>query len=236
MKNLSQFSNRAFTLVELMTAIVIMGILAAIAGVSYQKYVFKAKMAEAHVGVANMSKSQVAYFIANKTFHSLEANPGIQIDVPGFPSGSIAKSHMLGGEEIFGHRTRWDVVGYPFAPRTPLVFSYLALVGKTDAAGSEVVGSTGSDPDDNVWVAAATAITYHFRPIAPTVSNRCAETFVNNYVTAAGKSQYNWAFIHASKDFKQASDTKCTNVLQVVDTDTSGKVKVGPIITENLGE
>lgn len=228
-------SSRAFTLIELMVTILIVGILGAVAIAGYNRYVDKTKLVEAYTGVDTMTKQQTAYFLENKTFYYLDANPGVQIDVPGVSAGGI-KGTMLDGMYVYNHLTGWDVVGYPFATGTKLLFSYRATVGRTDGSGNEVAANTGTDPDDNRWVAVSGALSYHYRAVAPTVANPCASTHIDQYVTAAGKITYNWAFIHASRDFRQKSDTLCTDVFRVLDTGSTGKVTAGPIQAVNAGE
>ncbi|MEZ4846309.1 MAG: prepilin-type N-terminal cleavage/methylation domain-containing protein [Bdellovibrionota bacterium] len=58
----TQRSSSAFTLVELMTAIVILGVLAAAAAPAYKKYVTHVKVAEAYVIIEAIQK--------NNTLHS----------------------------------------------------------------------------------------------------------------------------------------------------------------------
>lgn len=59
---------RAFSLVELMTVIVIIGVLTTVAIPAYREYVYNAKIAEGYVGVEALTKAQKIYFLDNHYF------------------------------------------------------------------------------------------------------------------------------------------------------------------------
>lgn len=61
-------SQRGFTLVELMIAVAIMGILAAVAYPSYVSQVRKAKRSDAFVALNEMAQRQERYFLLNRSY------------------------------------------------------------------------------------------------------------------------------------------------------------------------
>jgi prepilin-type N-terminal cleavage/methylation domain-containing protein len=72
-------SSAGFTLVELMSVIVIVGILSTVAIPSYQSYIKRAKMAEAYTNVAALTKTSVSIFYNQSPFGGVPISyfPGI---------------------------------------------------------------------------------------------------------------------------------------------------------------
>ena len=86
--------NRGFTILELMIAVAIIGVLAAVAIPSYRTYQFKSKRSEAYVNLGALARTQTAYFgLAGTFFGVAPAEPGLTNgDVPGTttrPSAAI---------------------------------------------------------------------------------------------------------------------------------------------------
>jgi prepilin-type N-terminal cleavage/methylation domain-containing protein len=119
----------AFTLIELMVVIVIIGILATVATPAYKNYVLRSKMAEAYVGLDAMKKAQITYFHTNGHF---------------FDFGDGGATHVL---PFKGKKAAWfgtdDV-----SPNTRLkvmiedsYFSYTAYAGFYDADGNPMTSA-----------------------------------------------------------------------------------------------
>ena len=68
--------HRGFSLIELMTVIVILGILASVAMPAYKDYVYSAKLADGYVGIEALSKAQKIYFQDKHYFTSVQVGVG----------------------------------------------------------------------------------------------------------------------------------------------------------------
>ena len=100
---MSQFrtfnSNRAFTLIELMLVIVIIGILGAVAVPSYKNYVLQAKLAEAYTTIDEITKRQIAFFNDHRYFeHLVFAYPQLVWDDPDNPPKKIFDYASIAGK------------------------------------------------------------------------------------------------------------------------------------------
>lgn len=67
-------SNRGFTLIELMIAVAIIGILAGIAMPAYNDYVMRGRIAEAHGELAAIRPKLEQHFLDNRTYAGACAN------------------------------------------------------------------------------------------------------------------------------------------------------------------
>lgn len=65
---IKQFSNNGFTLIELMTVVIIVGILAAIAYPAYMNHLYKARRSDAQTALLNLSVLMEHYFTENNTY------------------------------------------------------------------------------------------------------------------------------------------------------------------------
>ena len=86
------FRRRGFTLVELMVAVVIVGILASIAIPNFLRYMAKAKQAEARTNLKTIYIAESGYFLENDTYTNDFAALGWEV------TDAARHSYDLGGD------------------------------------------------------------------------------------------------------------------------------------------
>lgn len=129
-----------FSLVELMTALVITGILTAVSIPAYRAYVTKTTLAEALTVIDVMDKNQLKYFAENGTFISAEPNPALTPGIDG-----------VGKRGSFGTSNQWSALGLPVSPGSAVIFSYQAFAGQTEKTSSTPIESaTLYSPNDEM--------------------------------------------------------------------------------------
>lgn len=130
----------AFTLIELMISVSIVGMLAVIAIPSFTKYREQARLAESYIGLKAMSDGQRSYYAANNRFIS----QGVQM-ISLFAIGSAQLGQNLPTFNSFrAERSdgtdEWKETSPPFAHGAQVNFLYMVDAGNTDAAGNWLAG------------------------------------------------------------------------------------------------
>lgn len=128
-----EISKRAFTLIELMIVVTIMGLLASVSVSGFAKYKRQAKKAEAYVTTGNIIKAQKSFYIENQRF----ATDGLL--------GAALLGTMLGN---FGTSysysafmaSQWDELGAPFAEGAIVRWFYQSGHGEYDSSGNHTSG------------------------------------------------------------------------------------------------
>lgn len=129
-----------FSLVELMTALVITGILTAVSIPAYRAYVTKTTLAEALTVIDVMDKNQLKYFAENGAFISAEPNPALAPGIDG-----------VGKRGSFGTSNQWSALGLPVSSGSAVIFSYQAFAGQTEKTSSTPIESaTLYSPNDEM--------------------------------------------------------------------------------------
>ncbi|MCC7460745.1 MAG: prepilin-type N-terminal cleavage/methylation domain-containing protein [Proteobacteria bacterium] len=103
----------AFTLVELMVAVVIIGVLGAVAGVNYKGYIRKTILAETDLIFNTLAKNQTSYFLENKDFRRITLSPGPIATF--YANGGVGALTGSGGGPLPS----------PVPPGSPIHFFYL---------------------------------------------------------------------------------------------------------------
>lgn len=130
----------AFSLIELMTTLVIVGIISAVALPTYRSYVTKVSLAEAVTVIGTVEKNQRKYFAENGTFISAEPNPSAAPGING-----------VGERGSFGSSDHWRTLGFPVSPGSAVIFSYQAFAGQTPPGSTTPIeNDTLYSPNDEM--------------------------------------------------------------------------------------
>lgn len=122
--------NFGFTMVELLTALIIFALLATIGFPTYREYQNRARISEAENVVGTLERHSVAYLLEHGSFYSAAPSPA---SVPGIVSYGDSSSFTGGAD--------WAALGLPVAVGSDVSFSYQAFAGQTTSSGIPVVGN-----------------------------------------------------------------------------------------------
>lgn len=220
--------NKAFTLIELMVVIVIIGILAAVAVPSYTHYVARTKIADAYVFSDFMKKLQLTKFSENNYF------------VYAGTSGDSVTA-LANGERVTMADHSWAVMEYTlasdglslnatniseiFSPAySPQNFAIESWGGGGGAAALQAsnqivfVPGTESVPNGSKC----------------TVNVDASSTTVDQYgVDDTADSGHRWFSIALMANFPATGSDRCFFMVQTGQTDADGNISVRPIIEIN---
>ena len=198
----SDFQVRAFTLIELMVVVLVISVLAAVAVPSYQKYIVKARMAEAYQNLGILTRREISNFVSNGEFHTLNHNPVIWY--PGVQMSNISE---------------WNPDWYPVELGNYVHFSYSAFAGKTNSSGTEIFNSS---VDGGSFMGTATSGTYIRRTLLG--SNRCNNQYDATTFGVIAQSNYDWVIISAVSDMDNNLDSTCTAVSRLIEAKNPSRV------------
>jgi|JI10StandDraft_1071094.scaffolds.fasta_scaffold79746_2 prepilin-type N-terminal cleavage/methylation domain-containing protein len=194
----------AFTLVELMVVIIIIGILAAIAVPSYQKYAINSKMAEGTVVMGVIAQSEIKYFQEHSEFVFADH------------SGDHGKNPpSLDPTATFETSARWETLGYPITLGSHSHFGYMVVSGKYDSSGTFVnVSSTTG----NNFGSLATGRVMFAGYVTPDVDCGAAPNAqIGTTLGLSGSADYNYSIIVAIGDLNGDRGVDCTGLVRIIE-------------------
>jgi len=190
-----------FTLIELMVVIVIIGILAAIAVPSYNKYVVNAKISEAYTLMDAIGKKQLTYHSENKEFYNLnQPNP-----------------QNLDTKTIFAH-PNWEDFNYPIAVGVGVYFVYRAWAGKIDSGGNELV-NVGDSISGYGFTQLSNASIIMARHQDGTACNAASLTATDAGI--ASENGLDWSIVVAVADMDNDYGSSCTALVRVLESSSA---------------
>jgi type IV pilus assembly protein PilA len=164
-----RYAQRGLTLVELMAVVIIVGVLATIAGLGYRRYVNASRSAEVTTTLASISSGQEAYF--EETFRYLDISGNLSTDY--FPNapGRFARS-WLGGPAA--KLALFRTLGVN--PHGPVLYAYMVKSG----------GSANSIPSLNAGGYSLTATNNWFvaRAVGDVDGNGTQSVFIASSLTS----------------------------------------------------
>ncbi len=205
----------AFSLVELMITIVIVGILSVFALPAYEKYKIKAKYSEAYQNLGTMVGQQKAYYTEHGQFYTLQTNGVNAYDIdPECNSNSFRIKQY----------SDWDKVGYPVAVGSRTHFGYSVLAGKFDSTGTDVGEAAAVAPmtglASQVFTPPMSRISY-----SSTDEKACAGTFLSwpDYgINTSPSGKYDWAAVYAAGILQPGVSTECHWVVATLEATGGG--------------
>lgn len=207
-------TQKAFTLVELMVTLVIIGLLAVIAIPSYNQYVKRSKISEAYQTLGTMLTQQKTYYSDHHTFVSTDSN------------GTGGGNSILGGE-TFTAMPDWQDVGYPIPPGTKTYFAYSADAGHLDATGTPDC-SPYSCGTSNVGLQSPTDTMRGMTQMLsyPGAGKQCGipgSTYSASFFgVSSSEPNYDWVVLMAKGNLTPGTTKNCNFVMTILESGTNG--------------
>jgi len=208
---------RAFTLIELMIVVVIIGVLSLVAIPSYQKYVINSKMAESYGIIDVISKGQIAFFSQNQEFLSISS------PIPEYISQPM----------VVQSDAEWERFGYPAAVGSSLFFSYKTWAGKIDGSGTEVAAGVVSGNNFST-LAEDGPSRGHYSSMGPTCN---AGLISAEILGATAQPNFDWAILYAVGDLNNDQGSLCTAIAKRISKSGTDKDTVSSgFVSMNVGQ
>lgn len=190
----SRKSQRGFSLVELMVVVAIIGILAAIAVPSVNKYMAKARQSEAKTNLSSLYTSEKAFYAEYNTYDNRFAAVGYA------PEGQL--KYNIG---FTGGATATGANGYNTAPANLSIQAnnYCGAAGAMNANGCAMIaGATGQAPPNVAAGMCAATVGNNGSTVAPLTCTTQVASF------RAGAGAQIQASAAAAQDFWSIDETK----------------------------
>lgn len=146
-----RWASRGMTLVELMIVVVILGVLAAVAGVSYSAYVKRGRAQEANTMLATIASREHAYRAEFAVYCSAGGTSGSPPTALGTGNAWPAVSPGRLAPFTTSMPVEWAQLG--FRPTGDVRFRYVTLAGQPSTSPPGVAGWTTS-PNQDLWFVA----------------------------------------------------------------------------------
>ena len=132
---------KAFTLIELMIVVVILGILAAVAIPAFNSYITKARSSEAPVQMGSLKTGLIAYFEESAVDSAGNYQTQRYVNVND-PQPSAVPAQTKTTVVWSAASTNWALLR--FQPADALSFSYNVVAGGTGTAATAVISATAN--------------------------------------------------------------------------------------------
>lgn len=181
-----------FSLVELLTVVAIVGILAAVAIPAYLNYIRKARTSEALTNLGIIALYQESFFAENDSYMTTAPSPAA---VPTYVTGPKAFDATLSG---------WNLLGRVIPNGEDVYFQYEITAGQIDDSGTHITGQLGN-----------------LKALTATVSpggNECTRDAISPATTLniPNVNNSNWFFATAVAD-QQGPQNTCSLFIKVID-------------------
>ena len=131
---------RAFTLIEAMIVVVIVGVLALLATVAYRRWVHTAYVAEAQEMVASIRSAEESFRLENGGYLGVSADLGPDHDYPAARPGAFKTAWGAACGVCPASPSAWSALN--IQPSAPLAFGYALLAHNTAAPPGSVSNVT----------------------------------------------------------------------------------------------
>lgn len=208
MKQVLLQTESGFTFVELMTILLIVGVLAAVGFPVYQEYLITARTAEAYQTLDIVKKDEISYFLENKHFQSTTL----------FPQAAKDSSTQV-WEQGSHQYTTWTYLGIPVATDSRTYFSYMVYSGKGgDVYTSEntPAGHTTSDSIDGLFEDGASKVMQRCTGSGDIASLGFNPGFTSPQGLGVDSSVENWAILIAIGNLNK-SNNKCRFIMALME-------------------
>lgn len=221
--------SKAFTLIELMIVVTIIGILASVGIPTFQKYLMQAKLAEGYVGIGAIEKAQLLHFVEHSIFCTAE-------------TGNLAPKN--GNKEPISLRDDpsdpttdlgFEYLGSPIPHGTPNYFTYVARAGQQNNGNimSHMYDPTLTQPSCRVNEDGGASLVFAEKDGCTAIIHDINISF-DALELGTGNIEH-FLYIAATADFKVDDTGFCTTLAKSL-VNRDGSFISSPIINYVIGE